>query len=689
MKTRVGVDVGGTFTDIFVYDEETGETLSAKVPTTPENQAIGVMQSLQAASVDLSRVSFIAHGTTTGTNALIERTGAATGLVTTEGFRDVLEIMRTDRESGYDLTWHKPKPLVRRHFRREVRERVDKDGNVEVPLDDEQARTVIRELLSLDVKSFAVSLLHSYANVEHERRLRDLIRLESPDAYVSLSSDINAEYREFERTSTTVVDAYIKPIMVRYIARLISELERGGLSRGLFLMQGSGGMLTADRAADKPIATLSSGPAAGAIAAAKIGAQAGITDIVTFDVGGTSTDVSLIHGGEPFVTHSKQIEWGLQARVPMIDVESVGAGGGSIAWIDEGGGLKVGPQSAGANPGPICYGRGGSEPTLSDALLVAGVLGKDIADGKIVLDREAARGGLERVASKLDLSVERLVTGVIEIAEANMANAVRSVSIWKGLDPRDLTLMAFGGAGGMVAGPVARTLDIPRVLVPVYPGNTCAMGLLMTDLQEDATLAYLARAGEIDVEVLNQRLEDLHRHVSETLRNQGVAEGEMRFRFLADMRYHGQIHELGIPFDGYPVTADTLQAAFAAFEQTYEDIYTIRLEGGSPEMTSLRVTGVGRIPQYTLDQFTDRHEVRPIGSREVLEIGRWTPVDVYARYTLPSGATLDGPIILEEPGSTIWVGTGMSITVDRQGNVLIATALEADIMTTTELLQEA
>ena len=395
-----------------------------------------------------------------------------TGLLATEGFRDVLEIMRTDRESGYDLTWEKPRPLVRRRYRREVAERVDKDGSVELPLDEQQARAAIRELLELGVESIAVSFLHSYANPRHEERAPRARARERPEAYVSLSSEINAEYREFERTSTTVIDAYIKPIMARYIRRLISELERRrARPRGLFLMQGSGGMITAERAVDKPIATLSSGPAAGAIAAAKMGAQAGLGDIVTFDVGGTSTDVSLIHEGRPFVSHAKQIEWGLHARVPMIDVESVGAGGGSIAWIDEGGGLKVGPavgrartrgRSATGEAAPSrrsptrCSCRGSRARHRRRALRIW------IA---------SCRAGARAARGRARLGLDRVVPGVIEIAEANMANAVRSVSIWKGLDPRDLTLVAFGGAGGMVAGHVARALDIPRVLVPVVPGE--------------------------------------------------------------------------------------------------------------------------------------------------------------------------------------------------------------------------
>ncbi len=670
---RVGVDVGGTFTDIFVYDETTGETVSAKVPTTPENQAIGVVQSVDVASVELADVGFIAHGTTTGTNALLERKGARTALLSTDGFRDVLEIMRTDRASGYDLTWVKPDPIVPRHFRREVIERVDKDGNVDTPLDENGAKELLEELAAEDVESVAVSLIHAYANPSHERRLRELVAAAPGAMTVSLSSDINAEYREFERTNTVVIDAYLKPIIVRYIERLASELSGRGLKPQLFIMQGSGGMITAERASDKPIATLGSGPAAGAIGAAKIGEAAGLGDIVTFDVGGTSTDVSLIHGGQPYVSRERSVEWGLPARVPMIDVESVGAGGGSIAWVDEGGGLKVGPQSAGADPGPICYGRGGTEPALSDALLVKGVLGGDIADGKLTLDRDAARGGLEKLATELDIDVDRLVEGVVEIAHVNMANAARSVSIWKGLDPRDLTLVAFGGAGGLVAGPVAKALDIPRVLIPMHPGNTCAMGLLMTDMQEDASVAFLSPADGIDLDTLNVRLGEMKETVATTLASQGVEESAVAFSFAADIRYHGQIHELTVPLTDHPVSEDALKGVFEDFVKMYVDIYTISLEDHTPEMTSLRVTGVGSIPQYELGAFGGGGEATVLSTRDVLDAGEWRDVEVFDRYSLAAGATIDGPAILEEPGSTVWIATGMSAEVDNFGNIVINT----------------
>jgi N-methylhydantoinase A len=672
---HAGVDVGGTFTDLFAYDDQSGATYAAKVPTTVDNQARGVLESIAAAGLAPRQIDFLAHGTTTGLNALIERKGAVCGLLTTEGFRDVLEIMRTDRKSGYDLHWRKPKPFVPRRLRLEVPERVLADGTVEQPLDEVAARVAIRRLVDAKVESIAVSLLHAYANPAHEKRLLELVAEEAPGLRVSLSSDVNAELREFERTNTVVVDAYIKPIMVRYIERLVEGLEADGFTGQLLLMQGSGGMVTPARACEKPIVTLSSGPAAGAIAAAAIAGTAGLGDIVTFDVGGTSTDVALIHDGKPYLDLQKQIEWGLPARVPMIDVASVGAGGGSIGWIDQGGVLKMGPQSAGSTPGPVCYGKGGVEPTLSDALLVKGVLGRKIAGGALELDDDAAREQVvERLADRLGLPLERVVSGMVEIAQANMANAVRSVSIWKGLDPRDLTLVAFGGAGGMVAGPVAAMLDIPTVLVPPVPGNSCAMGTLMTDFQEDTAVAYLAKADDIDVDTVNRLIEGLREQTLSALAAQDVAADDVELSQLADVRYHGQIHELRIPLETYPVTAAAMEQALAQFEDTYEETYTIRLRSGLPEIVSLRVTARVRLAHYALPEHTGgTDEPQPTDSREVFDGGETWTVDVYDRYDLPAGTALEGPVILEEAGSTIWVAPGMRCEVDPHGNLIIHT----------------
>ena len=670
---RVGIDVGGTFTDLFAHDETTGESLSAKVLTTVHNQSEGVVGAIASGGVGLAEVGFLAHGTTTGTNALIERRGAVTALITTEGFRDVLEIMRTDRESGYDLHWAKPQAMVPRRLRFEVPERLRPDGAVLAPLDEDAARALAAGLPE-GVTSVAIVFLHSYANPSHEARMREILAELRPEIAVSLSSEVNAEYREYERTSTTVVDAYIKPVMVRYLGTLVEALRVGGLGGEPMVMQGSGGMVTLGRAAEKPIGTLSSGPAAGTIAAAAIGAAAGFDDIVTFDVGGTSTDVSLIQGGVPFVSAQKQVEWGVPARVPMIDVESVGAGGGSLGWIDQGGALKMGPRSAGSTPGPICYGGGGVEPALSDALLVAGILGTELAGGRVSLDADAAARGIqERLCEPLGLPLDRVVAGMIEIAQENMANAVRSVSIWKGLDPRDLTLMAFGGAGGLVAGPVARALDIPRVLIPMYPGNTCAMGLLMTDMREDVTSAFLAPSGSVDLDALNARLASLTATAVATLVRQGIAEQDVEIAHHVDVRYTGQIYELAIPLAPVPATAETIASATAEFERRYEDIYTIRLEDAEPELVSVRVTATGRLPRYDPPAWTGGEASAAPRTRAVLEAGERREAAVHDRYALSAGTRIAGPAILEEPGSTVWIASGMAVEVDPHGNLVIDT----------------
>ena len=672
---RVGIDVGGTFTDLFAFDEETGETWAAKVPTTTHNQGEGVIKSIHAADIDIAKIAFLGHGTTTGLNALIERKGAITGLITTRGFRDVLEIMRTDRESGYDLDWSKPDPFVPRRLRLEVGGRMLHTGEEEAPLDEVSVRAAVRELREKGVEVIAVSLLHSYANPTHERRVGEIIHEEWDSVPFALSSDVNAEFREFERSNTVVVDAYIKPIMVRYIEHLVEQLSSEGFGGRILLMQGSGGMMTVDRACAQPSLTISSGPAAGVIAAAKIAREAGLEDIVTFDVGGTSTDVSLIQGGVPFITSEKYVGWGLPARVPIVDVRSVGAGGGSISWVDQGGALKMGPRSAGSTPGPICYGNGGVEPALSDALLLKGILGSSLADGTVHLDTARVTTIVtEKFAAVLGLSVDRVVNGMIEITQTNMANAVRSVSIWKGLDPRDLSLVAYGGGGGLVAAEVARMLSIPLVLIPPVPGNLCAMGTLMTNFQEDRVVAHLVAVDAVDMDSINAQLEALHDEALASLVQQNVDPSEVEFSYVADVRYRGQIHELRVPLEHYPLTREQIGGVVRKFEEMYMEVYTIRIAEGAVEFVNLRVSAVSQLPHYRMSEFAggDKNPV-PVVARDVLIGDERVPVNVYDRYDLPVGYGLDGPVIIQEAGSTIWVAPDMRCVVDRAGNLIIHT----------------
>ncbi len=672
---RVGIDVGGTFTDLFSYDSQTGVTQTIKVPTTVQNQGIGVVQSIRASVVDFAEIAFIGHGTTTGLNSLIERKGACTGLITTRGFRDVLEIMRTDRETGYDLEWVKPEPFVPRNRRVEVAERILFDGSVEQPLDEESVRSAVRDLICKGAEVIAVSLLHSYANPAHEKRIGEIMAEEFPDVPYALSSAVNSEFREFERTNTVVIDAYIKPAMVRYIEHLVGEVRDSGFQGKLLLMQGSGGMMSADRACNQPSLTIASGPAAGVIAAAKIAKAAGLENIVTFDVGGTSTDVSLVQGGVPFVSSEKNVAFGLPVRVAIVDVRSVGAGGGSIGWIDQGGALKMGPQSAGSTPGPICYGTGGENPTLTDALLLNGVLGTTLADGLLQLDDTSVSGVfLKMIAAPLGLTIERVVNGMIEIAQINMANAVRSVSIWKGLDPRDLSLVAYGGGGGMVAAEVARMLAIPLVLVPPAPGNLCAMGTLMADFQEDRVVAYLVAINLIDLDDINMNLAALRDVALESLVAQEVDPEGVNFHYIADVRYRGQIHELRVPLGTFPLTPEQISRVGETFKEMYEKVYSTRIADGTAECVNLRVTAVSRLPHYELADFTGGvDDFKPVGSRDVLIGEERVAVNVYERYELPVAAALQGPVIIQEAGSTIWVAPGMSCSVDRLGNVLIYT----------------
>jgi N-methylhydantoinase A len=468
--------------------------------------------------------------------------------------------------------------------------------------------------------------------------------------------------------------------MVRYIDELVSRLRSEGFDGRLLLMQGSGGMVPAERASARPIVTLSSGPAAGAIAAAAVASEAGARDVVTFDVGGTSTDVALIRDGKPFVDVQMQVEWGLPARIPMVDVSSVGAGGGSIGWIDQGGLLKMGPQSAGATPGPVSYGGGGTQPTLSDALLVKGLLGGALAGGALALDAEAAHAAVEQeLAAPLGLSADRVTEGMIQIAQANMANAVRSVSVWKGIDPRDLTLVAFGGAGGLVAAPVAEMLDIPRVLIPTTPGNACAMGTLMADVQQDRSVAFLARSEQVDLAEANRLLDALSAAVAGELAAQGQAEERIEVTRYADLRYEGQIHELQIELPAGPLDGALLADAVERFEQAYETVYTIRLRTGRPEFVSLRARAISRLPHWEPPAFVGgATQVEPVEHRDVLIGDTRVPVPVYDRYALAAGTRLAGPVILVEAGSTTWVADGMCVDVDARGNLVIHVGGVAD-----------
>jgi N-methylhydantoinase A len=558
-----GVDVGGTFTDLIALHAATGEVRLAKVPTTPENQADGVFAALTEAKLDLSQLALVVHGTTTTTNALLERKLAKTGLVTTRGFRDVLELGRRTRPKPYGLTgWFEP--LIPRELRLEVAERMDAEGGIVTPLDEDDARAAVRALREAGCESLVVHFLHSYINPAHERRAAEIARSLWPNRYVTAGHTLLSEYREYERGVTAAVNASVQPVLDRYIARLDEGLRSRGFRRDLLVMQGNGGTVTAALAAENAVNTVMSGPASGIIAAAYTAAASGFANAITYDMGGTSTDVGLIRDGVPQVSSELEIEYAMPVHVPMVDVHTIGAGGGSIAALGEDGMLRVGPQSAGAHPGPLCYGRGGTEPTITDANLVLGRLNPERllgVDGRADLGR--VRGVLEdRVGRALGLDATQAAAAIVRIANDRMAGAIRMVSLARGHDPRDFVLFPFGGAGPLHAAALARELGIPRLLVPARPGITNALGCAVAHLRHDYVNTVNRPLAALDASTVKEILDAQVAEGRRLLEREGVPIERVRLVFSADMQFQGQSHILTVPLPSPEVGREALQALF-------------------------------------------------------------------------------------------------------------------------------
>jgi N-methylhydantoinase A len=654
-EARIGVDVGGTFTDLVALVD--GEITVVKVPSTPADQSLGVMSALDDVGVDAARVRAFAHGTTVATNALLERSGARTAVLTTEGFRDVLEIARQTRPSLYDLTKPPPPPLVPRELRFVVRERVDPDGEV-VPLDAAGLDAAVEALRAADVEAVAVCFLFSFLDPAHERRAGEVLQSALPEVQVSLSSDVLPEFREYERFSTTTADAYLSSRLTRYLRRLGDRLAAASLPAPL-VMQSSGGVVDLDGAADRASACVLSGPAAGVVGAAYAGAASGYRDLLTFDMGGTSTDVALVIDGEVQATTAAVVA-GIPIKHPMVDVHSVSAGGGSIAWADTGGALRVGPRSAGAQPGPAAYGLGGDEATVTDADLQLGYLsGGTRLGGEIVLDRERADAALERVGAPLGLSSTEAAMGIVAVAEAEMVRALRVISIERGFDPRDFTLLAFGGAGGMHACRLAEELGTRTVLVPRAAGVLSALGLAISELRRDYVAAFFADVTTLD----RARMDDAFAEL-ETRARDDLAAPELRR--AADLRYRGQSFELTVAADD----VDALRARFAA---AHRRRYGFELQGEDVEVVSIRLTATVPVPGAPV-------AAPPAGraaegrTRAASFDGVWHETPVHAADELGAGDRFAGPAIVEFAESTCVVRPGWSATVDDAGALVLERA---------------
>ncbi len=679
MGTRAAVDIGGTFTDLVYLDEGTGEVGVAKSSTTPGRFEDGVMDTL--AQAELEGVSFLAHGTTVIINALTERKGACTALITTRGFRDVLEIQKANRPDLYNLLYEKPRPFVPRRLRLEVTERVTYKGEVLVPLQEEDVRRAVAEARRQGAEAVAICFLHAYANPEHERRAAEIVREEWPEVAVSVSHELTREWREYERASTAVLDAYVKPVASRYLQRLARRLEERGIpARARYCMQSNGGVSRFDVAARAPINLVESGPVGGVIGAAALGALLGEENLITLDIGGTTAKASLVERGTVRLTGDYHIERtptfaGYPVKVPVVDIVEIGAGGGSIAWLDPAGALKVGPRSAGADPGPACYGRGGSEPTVTDANLVAGRINPGyFLGGRIELDPDRAKQALAPLARALGVDVEEAALGVIRIANASMIHLLKLVSVRRGRDPREFCLVAFGGGGSMHASALARELKVPRVIVPPYPGHFSAWGMLTSDLRHDVVQTRLVRADRISAEELREIWRSLEEELLATFRDEGVAADQVTFVRSLDMRYAGQEHTVNVP-----VPEAEMEAAGGEverrFHELHEQLYTFRLD--SPiELVNFRATAFGAVRKPTLGR------IPPCRGVEAAAKGRrWVDFDdlgrlespIYERSLLGAGARLEGPAVVEEPAASTVVLPGQILQVDEYGNLIIET----------------
>ncbi|MFJ2029898.1 hydantoinase/oxoprolinase family protein [Streptosporangium sp. NPDC087985] len=667
-SVRIGVDTGGTFTDVVAVDEQTGEITTTKTPSTPADPAGGFMEGVRKVlgEADLETVSAVVHGTTVATNQLLEDRIADLGFVTTEGFEFILEIARQSVPDGYGNSyfWVKPPRIVPVHRVRTVGGRLDHTGAEVRPFDEAAAVAAARWFREREITAIGVCFLHSYANPAHEIRMREVIEREHPGAVVSISSDVLREYREYERSVTTLVDAAVKPTMRRYIAGLA-----GRLGMPFSVMKSNGGVLSAAEVVHQPITTVLSGPAAGALGAALIASTAGHPSVITLDGGGTSTDVAVVVDGEPSLTTEGSVGR-YPCKIPMIDIVTVGAGGGSIAWISPEGTLKVGPKSAGADPGPLCYGRGGTEVTVTDAHVFLGRVPAHLLGGEIPLDADAARQGIETLAGKVGLSLERTAAGILEISAFNQSNAIRQLTVKRGLDVRDFPMVAFGGSGPLLVCRLIDILGLPSVIVPPDPGNVSAFGLLTVDVKNDYVRTFVTR--ELSLDSAAEIFGDLEDQAAEALDREGFTAEAHVYARSADLRYYGQAYEVRVPAPAGPLDEAWRAEVLDRFHEAHQRLYGYGYRDDprhGVEWVNLRVSGIGPITRPAIGRRPyGTADPRPVTAREVFYDG-WGPTPIYHRADLTAGSVVRGPAVIEEYGSTLPVHPGFTATMDEFGNL--------------------
>ncbi len=669
---RVGIDVGGTFTDLFAWEEETKQSVAAKVLTTKHDRALGVLQVIEQAQLPVEQIATLIHGSTTATNALIERSYPPAAMVTTEGFRDTIEIGRQRRQHLYDPYQTKPKPIIPRRHRLTVPERISAQGEVLVPLDEDAARKVAERIAELELGSVAVAFTNAYVNPSHEQRMGEILTQRLPQVYIALSSDTRPKFRELGRFVTTAIRAVLLPVMSAYFERLEARLRERGFRGSVFIIKSNGGMMGVELAKQRPEELIESGPAGGVAYASYLSARSGFARVIHTDMGGTSFDASIVEDGQGLITHEYELEWEVPLITPMLDIRSVGAGGGSIAWVDQGGSLRVGPQSAGAEPGPACYGRGGRAATVSDANLLLGRLEPTLG-GKFTLDRQAAEEAVSQVASQVGLDTLRAAEGLIHITCENMAQAIKMVLIDRGRDPRDFVLISFGGAGPMHACFIARSLNIPQVVVPAYAGVASAFGATAMDIRHDLETFFYSPVAGVDLVRLDQLYERLEEQGRALLAREALAWGRVSVSRSAQMRYIGQSYEVETSVPHGPLSAAALPQIVQSFHHAHEREYGVASEQFAPAFVSLGVTVVGHNPEPPTVETSTATGLDPRkGERRVYFAGQWLLTPVYNGQLLTQGFTLRGPAIVEYTHSCAVLPPDTTAVVDQLDNLVIS-----------------
>jgi N-methylhydantoinase A len=678
-RLRVATDIGGTFTDLVAYDEDSGELITVKTPSTPPTFIDGVLAALKKAKIEPAEVAIFKHGSTIATNAIIERRGAKTGMLTTKGFRDVLGAGRANRPDLFNSNWDPSPPLVPRRHILEARERVDYEGTVLEPLNEDDVREAARKFKLRRIESVAVAYINSFMRPDHEQRSKRILLDElGDDAFICTSSEILPEIREFERTSTVAANAYLMPVIETYIESLVSALADWGYRGQVYVTHSGGGVVTARAARSVPARICHSGPAGGVVGGLLVGDLAGFENVITFDMGGTSADLALVRGGDPTYAPEWRVDWNIPILFPAIDLVAIGAGGGTIAWIDTGGSLRAGPQSAGADPGPACFGKGNLEPTIADAHLYLGRLNPETyLGGDLELEPALAEQAIGALAERLGLTAAETASGILRIANANMTSATQLISVERGHDPRDFALVAGGGAGPLHAVEIARELRIPQVVVPMTPGVTSALGILQVDLRHDILAPVLQQVKQISPEDLAETFRRLEAEAIELLEAEEISEDRRSVELSVDARYYGQTPYMNLRLAEAPETRAALEALVAEYRRRYEQEFGYQLpeEVATIELVNARVAAIGVTDDVELRLAGGNHTAspRPATHRPVYfeEPGEFVETPIYRREELAGGTTIDGPAVIEQTDTTVLVPPGARAAVDSYLSIVI------------------